>query len=245
MSVGCVKIILILKLFLTYPVSFNTLCIYIPKHLLDQCETQRSCKICSISPSARQSACLSGCLSDHSFQKKRLIGFSAFGMSARFYKSWNLTWLNFLRKSSVIQFSKKRSNNGHKTTFCCSSSKFLLLYFSEIYQKWKTILLSIFQSEPRIWQNSSSWVMGQNTLGTSNCRTNARWSWLFVSTLTSRFSTSSYYYFWRACSGSQSNRRILRGTKSHEGCDGLPWCFTRIKTLIKAIRIFPILNGWV
>ena len=49
--------------------------------------------------------------------------------------------------------------------------------------------------------------------------------------------------FWRTCQDSQSNIRILRGTKSHEGCRGLTWCF--IQTLIKAVNFFSNLAGCV
>ena len=48
--------------------------------------------------------------------------------------------------------------------------KILWLVFLENNLKWKLILLLIFHHQSNIWQNSGSWVMGQNAISQSDCR---------------------------------------------------------------------------
>ena len=43
-------------------------------------------------------------------------------------------------------------------------------FFSEFVLKWKFMLFAMFLLKNRIWERSSSWCMGQNGLGQSDCR---------------------------------------------------------------------------
>ena len=46
----------------------------------------------------------------------------------------------------------------------------LSLVFSGNNLNWKLVLLLIFHHQSHIWQNSGSWVIGQNAVTQSNCR---------------------------------------------------------------------------
>ena len=86
------------------------------------------------------------------------------------FKNWQR--LFFEENSFFLQIWAERAQSGAtcRYNFFQAFWKILSSVFPRNNLKWKLILLLIFHYQSHIWQNSDSWVLGQNAVHQSNCK---------------------------------------------------------------------------